>query len=469
MTIGPLSELSQMFGQINSNPVNNGNKGDDFSALIDKISQPEKDPYMENLPVASNNVSSENKEDLRQTNRDKFENKISDNKSDEKKNSDSLSTSQKDLTKNSVSNDKANATGKLKDEIINEAAKTLGVNVEDLEMILEQLGITAADLCNTENVSMLVAKIMGDGDMLSLVTDENASNMVFQLNELIADLTGNVSEEFGISEDMLKDWMADVAAEDKLVVTDVKVDMDVNGLEITDDSKNVIDMNALNQTDATDGDGEAESGMNNQSEALSKKNDDEHIIRPDANNNVVFNQFENNLIDNEALVNNEQVSYTSDVDPESIISQIREQVRIQTDNEITSLSMQLNPENLGTVNLTVAAKEGNVTAYITTTNEAVQAAIESQLAQLKDTLEQQGIKVEAIEVAVGAHEFEQNLEQGNDRNDAQEKLGEELKKATRKLNINGFLTDEDIEDLDEDQIVTAKMMRADGNSMDYKV
>ena len=53
--------------------------------------------------------------------------------------------------------------------------------------------------------------------------------------------------------------------------------------------------------------------------------------------------------------------------------------------------------------------------------------------------------------------------------DAQEQLGEELKKATRKLNINGFLTDEDIESLDEDEIVTVKMMRADGNSMDYKV
>ena len=51
----------------------------------------------------------------------------------------------------------------------------------------------------------------------------------------------------------------------------------------------------------------------------------------------------------------------------------------------------------------------------------------------------------------------------------QEEENERLRKATRRINISGLMTDEDIEELDEAEQVTAKMMQADGNSMDYRV
>ena len=156
-------------------------------------------------------------------------------------------------------------------------------------------------------------------------------------------------------------------------------------------------------------------------------------------------------------------------DAEEILSQVKDQIKANFTGEMTELQMQLNPENLGTVNLSVASRGGNVTAQLHVQNDSVLQALEAQIAQIKESLEAQGVKVNAIEVMVSSHGFEQNLEQGNDSNDQQEEVNENLRKATRKLNLNGGLTDEIIEELDEAEALSAEMMAADGNSMDYKV
>ena len=43
------------------------------------------------------------------------------------------------------------------------------------------------------------------------------------------------------------------------------------------------------------------------------------------------------------------------------------------------MEIQLNPENLGKINLTVVAKDGMITAQLTAQNEAVKNAIENQI------------------------------------------------------------------------------------------
>ena len=142
---------------------------------------------------------------------------------------------------------------------------------------------------------------------------------------------------------------------------------------------------------------------------------------------------------------------------------------MQVHENVTELNMQLNPENLGTVHLNVAAKNGQITAQLITQNESVQAALEAQIAMVKESLEAQGVKVEAIEVTVSSHGFEQNLEQGNDSNQQQEEVNEGLKKATRKLNLGDILMNGALDEVSEEDAVTVSMMQADGNTMDYKV
>jgi flagellar hook-length control protein FliK len=82
------------------------------------------------------------------------------------------------------------------------------------------------------------------------------------------------------------------------------------------------------------------------------------------------------------------------------------------------MELQLNPENLGKVNLSVQSKNGVMTAQFVVQNETSKEAIESQLHTLRETLNQQGIKVEAIEVTVSTYAFEQNQESSNNQSEA---------------------------------------------------
>ena len=55
-----------------------------------------------------------------------------------------------------------------------------------------------------------------------------------------------------------------------------------------------------------------------------------------------------------------------------------------------------------------------MTASFITQNEAVKQALESQMMTLQDSLNQQGLKVEAVEVSVSTNAFDSNLDQGRD-------------------------------------------------------
>ena len=112
----------------------------------------------------------------------------------------------------------------------------------------------------------------------------------------------------------------------------------------------------------------------------------------------------------------------------------------------------------------LTSKGGEITAQFHVQNEAVKAALESQIVELKDSLREQGVKVEAVEVTVESHAFESNLWQGQERNDSASYQGG--KKSHRRINLNAL--EEDFEEsADEEEKLTAEMMRVNGNTVDY--
>ena len=496
MTIGPILDTAYLYaGQSNPNPQK-VEAGDDFQNIMNSATE-KKDSYMQDLPVASKNIETDDSTKDKMTANVKSENtkadseesKVSeknDNKINEK-DSDSLSTGHKEVAEDN----KENVSGELKDKILNEAAKDLGISVEELENLLTTLGLTAADLVNPENVSTIVAEVMTEGDKLSLLTDENAAKAVLELNNAI---DGIVMETAELNEMTPQDLKAFVLSEQ---TTEVKAEttIEVNAQQVSadgekiivsenpgmldkvqklDDPKNTeststVENKEMLQTEEeivkVDTSEKPETGKDNQSD---KDSLFDNKTAGEANTQSVFQMYSEDVNFDEAFKPELETRYST-VDPQEILDQVRDSIRTNIRDNITEISMQLNPETLGTVGLTISAKEGAVTAHLTAQNESVQAALETQVAILKESLENQGVKVEAIEITAESHGFEQNLEQGNDSNEAQEKMEAELKKATRRLNINGELTDEDIEGLDEETVVTAKMMAADGNRMDYKV
>ena len=87
--------------------------------------------------------------------------------------------------------------------------------------------------------------------------------------------------------------------------------------------------------------------------------------------------------------------------------------------------------------------------------------------QLKEQMNEQGIKIEAVEVTVSSHAFERNLnDNGQNRNGQPET--EAKRKRVRGINLgSGGIEELDMDELDEEDKVTADMMARQGNTVDY--
>ncbi len=157
------------------------------------------------------------------------------------------------------------------------------------------------------------------------------------------------------------------------------------------------------------------------------------------------------------------------IEIEHLLEQLDGLARAFSNAEGTRLEMQLNPESLGRLVLTVTEKHGNVTAQIAATNEQVKEALQSQMVELRSTLQQQGIKVEAVEVTVASHEFERNLDgnaaaNGNmpDGSDDGGQRGGRRRMDARELEADGL----DGLPGDEERLL-AQVMLDNGGTVDY--
>ncbi|MDE6530248.1 MAG: flagellar hook-length control protein FliK [Lachnospiraceae bacterium] len=381
------------------------------------------------------------------------------------------------------------AVDETEEEILSQTAEELGVTVEELEEILAQMGLTALDLLEPENVSALVVQVMGDGDKLSLVTDENLSQTVLDLNAAMKEIGTELAEKLGVDEadvkaalDEIQGKMQDAepvmplqkteTAGTAQIVNETPVSEEQTGHTEAESLEEIQAVSEQAPTDTTkENDGSSSSDAQTRQQGFGLGRMENAAMRRQTVREDQIGAFQQTVADTPVIQDMalEAARELMGSSPTEVINQINAYIRQNAATRITEWQMQLNPEHLGTVSLNVTAKEGAVTAQFTTQNEAVKAVMEAQVMVLKENLEQQGIKVEAVEVTVASHEFEQNLQQGDDSNRQMEEEQENLRKATRKIDLGEFASPEDLAALDEAEQVTVEMMQADGNMMDYKV
>ena len=157
-----------------------------------------------------------------------------------------------------------------------------------------------------------------------------------------------------------------------------------------------------------------------------------------------------------------QPKYTS-VNTTEIIRQIVNQISIANTTGESVIEMQLNPENLGKLYINVTEKNSEITARIAVSNEAVKNALESQMATLRENLQDANIRVNDVEITIATHEFERNLEQNagneNGRQDGQQ--------YTHQSSNNGGNGSGQNETASDEARLTAQIMRDNGNSVDF--
>lgn len=370
----------------------------------------------------------------------------------------------------------------------------LGVSDEQVEDAMSILGLQWMDLLNPASLSQLVTQLTGTEDACSLLMSEEFTNIMQNTDALVQ----NLSETLGISKDewvalqnqlaeLTADFnetvdMADGGVQEMAPQTDATITskdttvmaatvqmthtteetQNVQPEEEAEDATPVIQVNASEDAQTENNVSENASGEMDEPAAQSQKTKESSVN--EHAQNMEFQVRAEQLAAAPEEVN--KVASRTTIDVQDIMNQITEFAKVNLSPENSSIEMQLNPENLGKVYLHIAAtKEGNITAELAVSSETVKTALEAQIADLRTSLNQQGIKVDAVEVTIASHEFERNLEQNASGEEQQGSQREESGRTAGRRLFRGEL-DELSGLMNEEEALAAQIMKDHGNTMD---
>ena len=350
----------------------------------------------------------------------------------------------------------------------------LGVSADTLQSMMDALSLSDGDLLNGDNLKALIMLNYGISDSVGLMMDEKAYQSLVNVMAEVDSAVDMYCEQAGMTAEELKVFAelnaagglsdGDISMEDTLAVAE-----DVVALEGEDTADDIIVEVKKTSSEIKTAALQAVSGSENaENQNPMADNQGENATMEDGGQHTVGNVQTNiQTITTESGV---QTVFTRLTETLDMVKQIVEQIRVQISPDTTSMEMQLNPENLGKVMLNVSTKNGEVTAQLTVENEAVKAAVESQLVQLKESLNNQGLKVEAVEVSVETRSFErQEQESGQGRQDAEEIVEKQNTIRRRNINLREALTEDGLlkDGLTEEEVLTQKLMKAHGNMVDF--
>lgn len=234
---------------------------------------------------------------------------------------------------------------------------------------------------------------------------EDNSEKVSQDNTVVQDRTVDVDDGSGVTESIVNEK----AVSDKETVDNVSENDDAAYENNTTVKRTVADENS--QT------GSGQSSMESQERHAGDKTKTGHVSQLKEGNvtsgGVVNNLFQTikETVSTAIAGEPQQTSFAT-----RILNQVLDGIKVMTSENMSSMEMQLNPESLGKLSIQVISKNGVVTAQIAAQSEAVKEAVESQIAVLRQNMEEHGLKIEDVEVTVASHGFEQDMNNGNGSN-----------------------------------------------------
>lgn len=345
-------------------------------------------------------------------------------------------------------------------EVQKEVKELLGVDDAQLEAAMKELGLTYQDLMDPVNLANLVMNLTGEEDQLGLLMNADFQ----ELMQNVEVLSKNLLQELGMTPQEVAEVFAQLEQNAAQIteevpqqmqeVTDTQADVlkvqQTDDVQITEQKSQVTGLTETNAaaTESVESDGNVQNVEEPVSQEVRVENDqtasqqegqqeeapensmttedDASLLQQnDTTEKSIFTEhtFQQTVqtirTDNITAAPTTAVPQNVVFNTLDVIRQVSEFTRVMYQGDTTSMEMQLNPENLGKIYVQVTAKEGVVTAHLAVQNEIVKEALENQTIQLRENMNQQGIKVEAVEVTIASHEFERNLEQ-NQQGSAQD-------------------------------------------------
>lgn len=364
----------------------------------------------------------------------------------------------------------------------------LGVSQEQVENAMQTLDLSVQDLFDPNQLANLVTELTDGSDVSSLLLNEDAFQTFTNLVNELGVLEEATLDQLGITKEELSDLLEQldtgrsVEPSETIEMTDVQMDVKSDPDGVFQEAENVF----TSQESSTDSDQMSFLSDYEESSQEYKENSflteetgtDENVELLKEQNSAASLETEKVPAGNEAMSGiqlgetaaangtTEGTSTTnaflnSYLDVKDIIDQISEQIKVTVREDMSKLEMQLYPEHLGKVSIQLVSKEGAVTAQLSAQNQAVKEVLESQIVLLRERMDSQGLKVEAVEVTLESHGFERNLDQNQSDSNQQAKPQNSTRRQLQIDSLDGM------EELTEEEELITNIMVGNGNSIDY--
>ena len=413
--------------------------------------------FMNNAAQSKSNVESFNQT---KSSKDSTEIKNADTSFDNQQTVDKVSriAQSKTDTDQSVKEVDMETVSEANEIIAQKVEEVLNIDSETLENIMAVLGLTFTDLLDPMNLQKLVLFVNGVSEPSELLTNEEMLAQFGDLTDAIAQIdwesaTGMSMEEFStaleqfelsqgtsdidvqgenldVKEDLTKTTDIPVIVEENVDDTQSKYNEDaaksekafgetVNTNETETSDKKAVSQDLADKPVVSDK-GSDEQTLNSQSDNEENKfimteSDQETLLakeeRP-VTNTIDFIQNLNNAVN--GAVKTEPMQQSNMQQMINIVNQVVEQIKVTLGKDTTSMQLQLNPENLGKVLISVSSVNGVMTANFTVQSEEAREALQSQMYTLREALESKELKVEAVEVEVSDFAFSENNQFGTE-------------------------------------------------------
>lgn len=375
-------------------------------------------------------------------------------------------------------------TDDISSQIVEKVTDDLDISEDELNNAMQLLGLTAMDLLNPANLSALYCEVTGNA------SDPQALVLNADFTALFNDVSQVASEN-----DAQLDLLSQLTASDDGEILDADIVSSADTTEKTVDSS--YDDTAASGQNINDTADEAVKVYDGGTQDSSYQNSDEGTSSGETGNGITSDEnTENTPSDSSFDDSGERVLHHDDdahsdnsvlhasvseqlntdtsfemsqsqsrlrVDTTDIIRQIVDSMSISNTTEESAINLQLTPESLGRMYINVSQKNSEISARIAVSNEAVKEALQTQMVNLKEALNNSGIRVNEVEITVASHEFERNLEQGA-ANDSRQ---QESTNSYNGSNSSDSGIDSDMmQDRAEERLVT-QIMRDNGNSVDF--
>ena len=369
------------------------------------------------------------------------------------------------------------------EDVVNAIAEEYGVSEEEINKLLEEMGLSVLDLLNPQNLVNFIVQLTGVASGEELLLDESFLSVM----ETLDNLAEGLMKELNVDMEGLQELIDQMELVDTEIPASFQEELDValeqatvqentetNG-EVTQNTEVEVEVKVEKQeetsevktnTDETKDTTVAQNTKEDTSFTGNQNSEGGSLLnhQSNANETIVTQQTNVNMTQVTDMSQTQFSSYMS-ADTMQIMEQIVQQMRVTISPETTSMEMQLNPENLGKVYVNISSEEGVVNAQFHATNEVVKEALEAQIATLRENLNQAGVKVDAIEVTIASHEFERNLEQNQQNPEEQKEVQEGNVNRRRNISIDSL--DELSGVMTEEESLVAQMMKDNGNSVDF--